>query len=80
MRRFTTSSRRWRARPNFVRDNEDFLDTEFKGVGFTASKRFSSRWQMVGGLSIGKNDGRPEYAHRLAAGRHTGDLNDPEQS
>ena len=50
-----------------VRDNEDYFDTEYKGVEFTASKRFSSRWQMVGGFTIGKNEG----------GTGGGDLNDP---
>ncbi len=63
---------------NFIRDNEDFLDTKFQGVGFTASKRFSNRWQMVSGLSIGKNTGglnTPTGSGQQAA--TTGDLNDP---
>ncbi|MBI3263388.1 MAG: TonB-dependent receptor [Acidobacteria bacterium] len=51
---------------NNVRDNEPGFDTEYKGVEFTASKRFSRRWQMVGGLTLGKNEG--------GLG---GDLNDP---
>jgi outer membrane receptor protein involved in Fe transport len=50
-----------------VRDNEPYFDTDYKGVEFTASKRFSSRWQMVGGLTFGKNTG----------GTGGGDLNDP---
>jgi hypothetical protein len=50
-----------------VRDNEAYFDTKYKGVEFTASKRFSSRWQMVGGVTIGKNEG----------GTGGGDLNDP---
>ena len=50
-----------------VRDNESYFDTEYKGVEFTASKRFSSRWQMVGGVTIGKNEG----------GTGGADLNDP---
>jgi hypothetical protein len=53
---------------NNIRDNEPCLDTDYKGIEFTASKRFSNRWQMVAGLSIGKNEGG------LAQGT---DLNDP---
>jgi hypothetical protein len=53
---------------NNIRDNESYLDTEYKGVEFTASKRLSRRWQMVAGLTIGKNEGG------LTQGT---DLNDP---
>ncbi len=63
---------------NFIRDNEDFLDTKYQGVEFTASKRFSNRWQMVGGLTVGKNTGglnTPTGSGQQAA--TTGDLNDP---
>jgi Carboxypeptidase regulatory-like domain/TonB dependent receptor-like, beta-barrel len=42
---------------NNIRDNDPFLDTQYKGVEFTANKRFSKKWQMVAGLTIGKNDG-----------------------
>ena len=42
---------------NNVRDNQDYLDTEYKGVEFTATKRFTNNWQMVAGLTIGKNSG-----------------------
>jgi len=42
---------------NNIRDNESYLDTEYNGVEFTASKRFSNRWQMVAGLTYGKNEG-----------------------
>jgi hypothetical protein len=49
-----------------VRDNRPELDTEYKGVEFTASKRFSNRWSMVAGLTLGKNEGG-----------QGGDLNDP---
>ena len=62
----------------FVRDNEDFLDTKYQGVEFTASKRFSNRWQMVGGLTIGKNTGGLNTP--TGSGQQTnttGDLNDP---
>jgi hypothetical protein len=51
-----------------VRDNVDYLDTDYKGVEFTATKRFTNKWQMQAGFTIGKNEGG------VAAG---GDLNDP---
>jgi hypothetical protein len=50
-----------------VRSNEAHLDTEYQGVEFTATKRFSARWQMQAGFTIGKNEG----------GLGGGDLNDP---
>jgi len=53
---------------NNIRDNEPYLNTEYKGIEFTASKRFSRRWQMVAGLTIGRNEGG------LTQGT---DLNDP---
>jgi hypothetical protein len=40
-----------------VRDNEDYLNTEYKGIEFTATKRFSRKWQMQTGFTIGKNTG-----------------------
>jgi hypothetical protein len=52
---------------NQIRDNRPELDTDYKGVEFTASKRYSNRWQMVAGLTLGRNDG----------GRGGDDLNDP---
>jgi hypothetical protein len=51
-----------------IRDNESYLNTDYKGVEFTANKRFSKNWQMVAGLTIGKNEGG------LTNGT---DLNDP---
>ena len=42
---------------NNVLDNQPYLDTAYNGVEFTANKRFSHRWQMVAGLTIGKNTG-----------------------
>lgn len=51
-----------------VRGNEDYLDTTYKGIEFTATKRFSKVWQMQAGLTIGNNIG----------GTPNGtDLNDP---
>jgi hypothetical protein len=51
-----------------VRDNVEYLDTTYKGVEFTATKRFSQKWQMQAGFTIGKNEGG------VAVGS---DLNDP---
>jgi hypothetical protein len=50
-----------------VRDNYAELDTDYKGIEFTASKRMSNNWQMVAGLTIGRNRG----------GQGGGDLNNP---
>ncbi len=51
-----------------VRDNEDYLDTKYQGIEFTATKRFSQKWQMQTGFTIGKNTGGVAAAT---------DLNDP---
>jgi hypothetical protein len=51
-----------------IRDNQSVLDTEYKGIEFTATKRFSTKWQMQAGLTFGKNEGGIGAA---------GDLNDP---
>ena len=42
---------------NNVRDNEPYLDTDYKGIEFTATKRFSKKWQMQAGLTFGQNKG-----------------------
>lgn len=55
---------------NNVRSNQDYLDTTYHGVEFTATKRFSSRWQMQGGFTLGRNRGG------VAPGAAS-DLNDP---
>ncbi len=57
-----------------VRDNQDYLDTQYKGIEFTATKRFTSNWQMQAGFTIGKNEGGVNAAGGQAAGN---DLNDP---
>lgn len=54
---------------NNIRDNDPYLDTAYKGVELTAAKRFSRNWQMVAGLTIGRNDG--------GVSNVGGDLNDP---
>lgn len=59
---------------NNVRDNESYLDTDYKGVEFTANKRFSKNWQMVAGLTIGKNTGGVNNSSGQSG---TADLNDP---
>ena len=51
-----------------VRDNLEYLNTDYKGVEFTATKRFSKKWQMQMGFTLGKNEGG------VAGGT---DLNDP---
>jgi outer membrane receptor protein involved in Fe transport len=50
-----------------VFDNQDALDTTYHGVELSASKRLSDRWQLLAGVTFGKNEG----------GVLTGDLNDP---
>ena len=49
------------------RVNAPELDTKYQGIEFTATKRFSTKWQMQAGFTIGKNEG----------GFGGGDLNDP---
>ena len=53
-----------------IRDNDPYLDTEYKGIEFTATKRFSKKWQMQAGFTIGQNKGGFQYAGGS-------DLNDP---
>ncbi|HEX6162625.1 MAG TPA: TonB-dependent receptor [Vicinamibacterales bacterium] len=50
-----------------IRDNSPELDTEYKGIEFTATKRFTQKWQMQAGFTIGRNEG----------GFGGNDLNDP---
>ncbi len=59
---------------NNVRDNIDYLDTTYKGVEFTATKRFSQRWQMQMGFTLGKNEGGVNTAGGQSS---TVDNNDP---
>jgi hypothetical protein len=67
---------------NNIRSNEDFLDTDYKGIEFTASKRFSDNWQMVAGLTYGNNRGginvgTGQGQSATATGAFNADLNDP---
>jgi len=50
-----------------VRENIDLLDTDYDGLEITAVKRFSHRWQMLFGYTLGRNEG----------GSDNGDFNDP---
>jgi hypothetical protein len=59
---------------NNVRDNEAFLNTTYNGVEFTVNKRFSRKWQMVAGFTIGKNEGGPPAPTSFT---NFADLNDP---
>ena len=69
--RYTTSIRRWPARRTTSATTTPYLDTDFQGIEITANKRFSNRWQMVAGLTFGKNEGG------LTQGAAPNDLNDP---
>jgi hypothetical protein len=70
---------------NNILDNDPYLDTKYTGIEFTANKRFSRNWQMVAGLTIGKNTGglnsggtNPGQTDSATlAGFSGGDLNDP---
>ncbi len=66
------------ATTNNILDNQPYLDTVYNGVDITASKRFSHRWQMVAGLTLGKNTGGLNQNSGTGSGQSTTtDLNDP---
>jgi hypothetical protein len=48
----------------------EYLDTNYHGVEFTATKRFTRGWQMQAGYTVGRNRGGVTPAA-------TSDLNDP---
>jgi hypothetical protein len=60
-----------------VFDNQPYLDTTYNGVEFTASKRFSRRWQMVAGYTVGKNTGGLTSGGTGSGQSSSADLNDP---
>lgn len=70
----------------YVYTNQPYLNTDYNGVEFTANKRFSHRWQMVAGLTIGQNlgglntggsaTGQTNGLGNVGAATE-GDLNDP---
>jgi hypothetical protein len=66
-------------RQDNVVDNEPYLDTKYKGVEFTANKRFSQRWQMVAGFTAGKNTGglNSTNGQNLGFSNPPADLNNP---
>jgi hypothetical protein len=55
---------------DIVRENSEYLDTNYHGVEFTATKRFTRGWQMQAGYTIGRNQGG-------VLPQATSDLNDP---
>jgi hypothetical protein len=59
---------------NNIVDNQSYLDTNYNGVDLSASKRMSNRWQMVAGVSIGRNEGG---LNSTGGQSSTADLNDP---
>ena len=64
---------------NNVVDNQPYLDTSYNGVEISASKRMSHCWQMVTGITFGKNKGGVVTNTSAAATGQsaTVDLNDP---
>src|SRR5262249_26114133 len=72
---------------NNVVDNDPFLNTDYNGVEVTANKRFSKNWQMVAGLTVGKNrggintggasNGNTSSGQQSTISSGGGDLNDP---
>jgi len=62
---------------NNIVDSDSYLDTQYKGIEFTAQKRFSNRWQMTAGLTIGKNTGGLNNGGTNSGQSSSADLNDP---
>ena len=59
-----------------VLDNQPYLDTKYNGVDITLNKRLTQRWQMIAGVTIGKNTGGVNSSG--GSGQSTSaDLNDP---
>ncbi len=65
------------AASNQVLDNASYLDTTYNGLEITANKRMSHRWQMVAGLTIGRNKGGLNTGAASTGQSSTTDLNDP---
>lgn len=63
-------------RQDNVLDNNPYLDTTYKGFELTVNKRFSHRWQMLAGLTVGENTGGLNTAAGTGQSA-TADLNDP---
>jgi carboxypeptidase family protein len=62
---------------NNVVENQAYLDTTYDGIEFTANKRFSRRWQMVAGFTVGQNKGGLNAGGTTSGQSATADLNDP---
>ncbi len=62
---------------NNVVDNQPYLDTEYNGIDISATKRMSHRWQLVSGVSFGKNTGGLNTTTGATGQSSTVDLNDP---
>jgi len=63
---------------NNVVDNDPYLDTDYNGVDLSFTKRLSRRWQMVAGVTFGKNKGGVVNNTLASNGQSaTLDLNDP---
>jgi hypothetical protein len=63
---------------NNVVDNDPYLDTDYNGVDLSFTKRLSRRWQMVAGVTFGRNEGGVVNNTRASNGQSaTLDLNDP---
>jgi hypothetical protein len=61
-----------------VVDNDPYLDTDYNGVDVSFTKRLSRRWQMVTGVTFGRNEGGVVNNTRASNGQSsTLDLNDP---
>ncbi|HVB37830.1 MAG TPA: TonB-dependent receptor, partial [Vicinamibacterales bacterium] len=59
-----------------VLGNQPYLNTNYNGVDITLNKRMSKRWQMIAGLTLGKNSGGVNSTS--SGGQLTSaDLNDP---
>jgi len=56
--------------------NVDVLESNYNGVQFSFNKRMSSRWQLLGGLSLQKHEGFNHNGTYTDPGTST-DLNNP---
>jgi hypothetical protein len=57
--------------------NQSALDSTYNGADFTADKRMSNRWMLMGGASFGKTEGDIYCNSLIACTAATGDLNNP---
>jgi Carboxypeptidase regulatory-like domain/TonB dependent receptor len=63
---------------NNIVDNDPYLDTNYNGVDVSFTKRLSRRWQMVAGVTFGRNEGGVVNSTSAGNGQSsTVDLNDP---